>query len=695
MSTPSVRRPVKKFATIHKFGTRHRKKKRAKSVDVATTREAEQSEGIAEVSPQSNSNNNALEIDPVDAASLPVLETSRSAEVMPRSSQRKRKHAEQSRDSFPSTSAISALERPRSRSAGEGGDPAPSAPLRSAASVLSTGSLCTSAKKLRRFTSPSRQPSNDDENVIISMSVLNELIGTFRCANCDGQLSVTRNRSEMFGCASKLRVTCPHCGITIKETRTSLRTGTRHGGFDVNRRLVLAANSNGIGFTQLKGFFAMMNLPPPMHLKTWQFYQKTVHRGVHRAADRHLQEAAEQVRLVYQELQLADPTPQGRLDISVSFDGSWHKRGRTSHNGIAAVIEIYSGLVVDFVTLSNYCHGCEIGPKPEAANHAEWERSHQANCQKNIHCSSQAMESEAALILWRRSEHLHNFRYMEMLGDGDGKAHTKVNAEKVYGEGVEVRKIDCCNHVTKRMGTALRNLVEKRKAQHAPIGGRGNLTDQRICKLTSYYGLAIKKHQGDLDGMINAVWASFFHTLSTDEDPRHDRCPASTPERRTWCSFKRALEDSKPPPAHPHPLPRDIAEALVPVYKRLGDPQLLKRCLSGKTQNSNESFHSLVWRLCPKERWAGLQKVDTAVAICIQRFNKGSAAHQDVLDELELVGELAGEHARKEDEARVKKATKKSSQQAQARRARLEAASRAERQQLMAQEGVLYSPGLE
>ena len=121
----------------------------------------------------------------------------------------------------------------------------------------------------------------------------------------------------------------------------------------------------------------------------------------------------------------------------------------------------------------------------------------------------------------------------------------------------------------------------------------------------------------------------------------------------------------------------------------------MKRCLSEKTQNSNESFHSLVWRLCPKERWAGLQKVDTVVAICIQRFNKGSAAHQDVLNELELIGELAGEHARKEDEARVKKAAKKSSQQAQARRARLEAASHVERQRLMAQEGVLHSPELE
>ena len=43
------------------------------------------------------------------------------------------------------------------------------------------------------------------------------------------------------------------------------------------------------------------------------------------------------------------------LDFSVSFDGSWHKRGHTSKHGIAAVIEVTTGLVVDFYVMSSYC----------------------------------------------------------------------------------------------------------------------------------------------------------------------------------------------------------------------------------------------------------------------------------------------------------------------------------------------------
>ena len=35
------------------------------------------------------------------------------------------------------------------------------------------------------------------------------------------------------------------------------------------------------------------------------------------------------------------------LDITVSFDGTWQKRGHTSMCGVAAVRDVYTGLVVD------------------------------------------------------------------------------------------------------------------------------------------------------------------------------------------------------------------------------------------------------------------------------------------------------------------------------------------------------------
>jgi hypothetical protein len=48
------------------------------------------------------------------------------------------------------------------------------------------------------------------------------------------------------------------------------------------------------------------------------------------------------------------------FDIAVSFDGTWHKRGFTSHYGVGVVIEITTGLVIDYEVVSNYCHACEL-----------------------------------------------------------------------------------------------------------------------------------------------------------------------------------------------------------------------------------------------------------------------------------------------------------------------------------------------
>ena len=48
-----------------------------------------------------------------------------------------------------------------------------------------------------------------------------------------------------------------------------------------------------------------------------------------------------------------------KVDIAVSFDGTWQKRGHTSHNGIGIAIDLLTAYVVDFEVLSNICVHCE------------------------------------------------------------------------------------------------------------------------------------------------------------------------------------------------------------------------------------------------------------------------------------------------------------------------------------------------
>ena len=54
--------------------------------------------------------------------------------------------------------------------------------------------------------------------------------------------------------------------------------------------------------------------------------------------------------------------------------------------------------------------------------------------------------------------------------------------------------------------------------------GHGKLTGEMIKALTVYHDRTIKSHCDYLDGMDNAVLASFYHVSSTDARPQYDRC---------------------------------------------------------------------------------------------------------------------------------------------------------------------------
>ena len=47
---------------------------------------------------------------------------------------------------------------------------------------------------------------------------------------------------------------------------------------------------------------------------------------------------------------------EAQLDVTVSFDGSWHKRGHTLLYGFGAM-EVLTGLILEYTIMSKYCHG--------------------------------------------------------------------------------------------------------------------------------------------------------------------------------------------------------------------------------------------------------------------------------------------------------------------------------------------------
>ena len=244
---------------------------------------------------------------------------------------------------------------------------------------------------------------------------------------------------------------------------------------------------------------------------------------------------------------------------------------------------------------------------------------------------------------------------------------------QVYGD-TQIEKEECVNHVAKRLGAALRKLSTESKKMGVTLGGRGygKLTQATITKLTAYYGKAIqayygkairayygnairayygkairayygkairayygkairayygkaiRAHGGTRDAMTDAVFATFYHAISTDDDPQHDRCHDG---EGSWCFFKRAQATGETPGPHRDnigtPLSPEVAPHVKEVYAQLGHPSLLGRCVRGETQNANESLHSKIWGKCPKTGFVGIERLTATACSAICEFNSG------------------------------------------------------------------------
>ncbi|KAG0415759.1 hypothetical protein HPB47_007060 [Ixodes persulcatus] len=83
-----------------------------------------------------------------------------------------------------------------------------------------------------------------------------------------------------------------------------------------------------------------------------------------------------------------------------------------------------------------------------------------SKCQKNFDGSANAMEVQAAGVIFSRPVELHKLQYVIMLCDGDSKAYNHVAELQMYDK--DVSKEDCVNHVAKRLyAAALKPAVAK------------------------------------------------------------------------------------------------------------------------------------------------------------------------------------------------------------------------------------------
>ena len=136
----------------------------------------------------------------------------------------------------------------------------------------------------------------------------------------------------------------------------------------------------------------------------------------------------------------------------------------------------------------------------------------------------------------------------------------------------------------------------------------------------------------------------------------HHYCPKGA---ASWCGWQQDRKNYK----HHNVLPAAVFQEIKPIFHCLADKKQLKRCAKGLTQNANESINGLIWQLCPKERFVGVETIETAVALAVCKFNDGAYSLKKLFDHMRLRdGHFTNLSLWSQDQARVRKSDYHSSE---------------------------------
>lgn len=474
------------------------------------------------------------------------------------------------------------------------------------------------------------QPGSDNEYVFITKGRLKEIVSSRPCSCGDGSCGLEYDED---GFDSTITVTCDVCDLK-KISKPAAVTDGYHGRKDLyktNVGLVYASIIDDFGLAGVRRLLGILGRPT---IGTGEYYRYL--RYIYNVMKDHYESQQSQVvraiRKYYAKHTDYVPDGNGILNIDVSYDGTWMKPGHSSKIGLGLVIEVCTGFVVDFEILSEYCSACCLqedklkNQKITEEAFRTWKTRHAENCTKNYEGTSGAMEAEGAVRMFQRSEH-HRFRYEHFVGDGDSSAFNAVKALN-GGRGpyliTQVKKLECINHVQKRMGTRLRKLRDEAKVKIKTARGKTvtrslfsgkTLSDKSINALTNSFGRAIRASVGKTTLDMEQAVMNTFHLVVNIELAGQNKIQG--------------------------------------VYEALSSDDIMQRCLRGLTQNDNESFHSKLWARAHNTKFAGLSKLQFMARAAILDHNFGYE-RASLLKILKLGSPALGDSLRKQDRAQEK-----------------------------------------
>jgi hypothetical protein len=122
-----------------------------------------------------------------------------------------------------------------------------------------------------------------------------------------------------------------------------------------NKLLTLAAATTCVGYRAIKGIMSMLALP----IQSERTFLHQLHKhydGLHHFAQQHFKK-------MINDIKIRSKKEQKIMNTTVSIDGTWKRRGHVSNFGIVYIIDVQSGLCIDYEVMSLLCELCNTKKK--------------------------------------------------------------------------------------------------------------------------------------------------------------------------------------------------------------------------------------------------------------------------------------------------------------------------------------------
>ena len=167
------------------------------------------------------------------------------------------------------------------------------------------------------------------------------------CNVCGSGLTVRESLKNRKGLCPQLTLSCtnPSC-IGVEE---ALSNPCKHSKA-WNSRFILAGKMCGRGSAGLETICGVMGLPPPVSSKSYSEHNNFLIKYMQQICEESFRSASAQLR------QLQGAGPDDVVDVTVTCDGPWSRRGFVANCGVIAVLSWETGQVLDEEVLSKSCN---------------------------------------------------------------------------------------------------------------------------------------------------------------------------------------------------------------------------------------------------------------------------------------------------------------------------------------------------